>query len=131
MHVKDIYKFKKSFLRRLRAESDTHRSGWQRFLLIKLDARQALPMYPRLMPGALLLLDRHYNALTPYRKGESNMYAVLQTGHCEVRYVELAGKDLLLRPHNQSSPVEVIAIEPGKSASDYLAGRVAHVGLEA
>lgn len=131
MHVKDIYKFKKTFLRRLRAQTEGDRSHWQRFVMIKLDARQAQPMYPRLLPGALLLLDRHYNALTPYRKGELNMYAVLKTDQCAIRHVEVAGNDLLLRPHNQSSPVEVIQIEAGKSTSDYLAGRVAHIALEA
>jgi len=131
MHVKEIYKFKKSFLRRLRAETGGDRSAWQRFVLIKLDAKEAQPMHPRLMPGALLLLDRHYNALTPYRKGELNMYAVLKTDHCAISYVEVAGNDLLLRPHNQSSPLEVIQIEAGKSAPDYLAGRICHISLEA
>jgi hypothetical protein len=32
-----------------------------------------MSMYPRMMPGATLLLDRHYNSLTPYRKSESNI----------------------------------------------------------
>lgn len=131
MHVKEIYKFKKSFLRRLRAQTEGDRSHWLRFILIKLDARQAQPMQPRLQPGALLLLDRHYNALTPYRKGELNMYAVLKTDHCAIRYVELAGSDLLLRPQNQAAPIEVIPLDAGKSAHDYLAGRVCHIDLEA
>jgi hypothetical protein len=131
MHVKDIHKFKKAFLRRLRAETEGDRSSWQRFVLIKLDAKEALSMYPRLLPGATLLLDRHYNALTPYRKGEFNMYAVLKNDTCSVRYVEVAGNHLILRPHNQSSPIEVVTMEEGQSAADYLVGRVCHVGLEA
>jgi len=49
-------------------------------------------MYPRLLPGATLLIDRHYNSLKPYRKGEFNMYAVLKDGTCTVKYVETAGK---------------------------------------
>src|SRR5690349_6040963 len=72
MHVKDILKFKKSFLHRIKPESHTDRSGWQRFVLIKLDAHEALAMHPRLALGATLLIDRHYNSLKPYRKGESN-----------------------------------------------------------
>ncbi len=131
MHVKDILKFKKSFLRKLKAESDGDRSGWQRFVLIKLDAREAMTMYPRLMPGATLLIDRHYNSLQPYRKGEFNMYAVLKNDTCAVRYVEVAGNHLILRPHHQSSPIEVITMEHGKSAADYLVGRVCHIALEA
>src|SRR5579872_6842752 len=35
--VRDILKFKKSFLRRLRA-APVHRRSWQRFVLIKVDA---------------------------------------------------------------------------------------------
>ncbi len=131
MHVKEILKFKKAFLRRLKAETEGDRSGWQRFVLIQVDAREAMSMYPRLMPGATLLIDRHYNSLKPYRKGEFNMYAVLKNDTCAVRYVEVAGNHLILRPHNQSSPIEVVAMEEGKSAADYLVGRVCHIGLEA
>ena len=131
MHVKEILKFKKTFLRKLKAETEGDRSAWQRFVLIKVDAREAMSMYPRLMPGAMLLIDRHYNALKAYRKGEFNMYAVLKNDTCAVRYVEVAGNHLILRPHNQSSPIEVISMEDGKAAADYLVGRVCHVGLEA
>ena len=130
MQVKEILKFKKSFLRKLKARTEGDRSGWQRFLLIKVDPRDALAMYPRLTPAATLLLDRHYNALTPYRKGEFNMYAVLKTDTCTVRYVEVAGNHVILRPHNQSSPIECITLEDGKSPSDYLVGRICHIGLE-
>src|ERR1700727_1909579 len=78
MHVKEILKFKKSFLHKLRAETEGDRSAWHRFVLIKVDAKTPLSMYPGLMPGATLLIDRHYNSLSPYRKGEFNMYAVLK-----------------------------------------------------
>ena len=131
MHVKEIFKFKKTFLRGLKAKTEGDRSGWQRFVLIKADAKDAVAMHPRLAPGATLLLDRYYNALTPYRKGEFNMYAVLKNDTCAVRYAEAAGNQLILRPHNQSSPIEVISIEEGKTAADYIVGRVCHVGLEA
>jgi len=131
MHVKEIFKFKKSFLRRLRAESEPARSSWQRFVLIKLDPKDALPMSPRLVPGALLLLDRHYTALTPYRKGEVNLYAVLKNDICVVRYVEVAGNQLILRPHDQASPLDVIPIDPGKSPADQIVGRVCHIAVEA
>ncbi len=131
MHVKEILKFKRAFLRRFRPDIEGDRSSWQRFVLIKLDAKDALPMYPRLTPGAMLLIDRHYNALTPYRKGEMNMYAVLKNDNCSVRYVETTGNQLILRPHNHFCPIEVIQIDPGKSSADYVAGRICHVSLEA
>lgn len=131
MHVKDILKFKKSFLRKLKADTEGDRSTWQRFVLIKTDAKEASAMHPRLTTGATLLLDRHYNSLAPYRKGEFNLYAVLKEDTCVVRYAEAAGSTLILRPHNQSSPIEVLQIAEGRSASDYLIGRVSHIAAEA
>ena len=131
VQVKEILKFKKNFLHKLRAETAGDRSTWHRFVLIKVDAKEAMSMYPRLTPGATLLIDRHYNSLAPYRKGEFNMYAVLKNNTCTVKYVEVAESHLILRPHNQSSPIEVVSMEEGKSAADYLVGRVCHVGLEA
>jgi SOS-response transcriptional repressor LexA len=128
--VRDILKFKKSFLRRLRADMASLRERWQRFVLIKVDAREGMSMYPRLLPGATLLIDRHYNALTAYRKGEQNMYAVRTESGCTVKYVEVAGKHLVLRPHNPAYPVGVLAIEEGKGFADYIVGRVCHVAIE-
>jgi len=86
-------------------------------------------MYPRLLPGATVLIDRHYNSLKPYRKGESNMYAVNRDGSCTVKYVELAGKQLVLRPHNQAYPVEIMPLGDSRP-SDFIVGRVCYVGIE-
>lgn len=130
MNVKDVLKFKKKFLRDLLAETEGSRSGWERFVLIRVDAREGMSMYPRLLPGATVLIDRHYNSLKPYRKGEANMYAVNQGSVCTVKYVEVAGKQLVLRPHNPAYPVEVIAVDEGKRPADYLIGRVCYVGME-
>jgi hypothetical protein len=128
--VIEILKFKKTFLRKLKAETEGDRSAWHRFVLIRLDPRESVPMVPRLTPGATLLIDRHYNSLKPYRKGEFNMYAVLKSDTCAVRYVEAPGNQLILRPHNQSSPIEVLPIAEGKTASDYLVGRICQVSSE-
>jgi hypothetical protein len=130
MNVKEILKFKKSFLKKLKAETEGDREHWERFVIIRADAREGMSMYPRLLPGATLLIDRHYNSLKPYRKGEFNMYAVLKKESCTVKYLETAGRHLILRPHNQAYPVEIMAMEEGKSASDYIVGRVCHVGME-
>jgi Peptidase S24-like len=130
MNVKEILKFKKVFLHGLRREMETARDRWERFVLIKVDAHEGMSMYPRLLPGATVLVDRHYNSLKPYRKGEFNMYAVNKNGACTVKYVEVAGRQLLLRPHNQAYPVDVLPVEDGKKPADYLVGRVCYVGLE-
>ncbi len=69
-----IHKFKKTFLRKLRADPGGDREDWQRFVVIQADGREGMSMFPRLLPGASVLLDRHYNSLRPYRKHDSNMY---------------------------------------------------------
>lgn len=130
MHVKEILKFKKSFLKKLKPEIEGDRARWERFVLIKADAREGMSMYPRLLPGAMLLIDRHYNSLKPYRKGENNMYAVLKNETCTIKYVETAGRQLILRPHNQAYPIEVLPMEEGRKPADYLVGRVCHIGIE-
>ena len=81
-NVRDILKFKKSFLKRLRPNMASPRDDWRRFVLIKVDQRDGMSMYPRLLPGATVLIDRHYNTLTPYRKNEhySSQWGVRQTG---------------------------------------------------
>lgn len=130
MHVKGIMKFKKNFLKRLRQDAEGDRNRWERFVVIKADVQEGMSMYPRTMPGAALLLDRHYNALTPYRKGESNMYAVRKDGTCTIRYLETVDRNLILRPHNRTHPVEVITVEDGRKPADYIVGRVCHVGVD-
>jgi len=120
MNVKEILKFKKTFLRGLRAETEGRRDDWERFVVIQVDGRDGMSMYPRLLPGATVLIDRHYNSLKPYRKGETNMYAVNKDGASTIKYVELAGNNLVLRPHNQAYPVEVMPLEGDKKPSDYL-----------
>ena len=130
MNVKEIVKFKKNFLHSLRPEMEGHRDDWERFVVIQVDGRDGMSMYPRLLPGATVLIDRHYNSLKPYRKGESNMYAVNKDGTSTVKYVELAGNNLVLRPHNQAYPVEIMPIEADKNAGNYLVGRVCYVGIE-
>lgn len=128
--VKDILKFKKAFLKRLRPAMQTPRDTWQRFVMIRVDARDGMSMYPRLLPGATVLIDRHYNSLKPYHSNEQNMYVVKKDGSATVKYVELAGPNLILRPHNQAYPVDVIPVDNASSAAENIVGRVCHVSID-
>ena len=128
-NVRDILKFKKSFLRRLRPATARGREEWQRFVLMKVDAHEASSMYPRLLPGATVLIDRHYNLLQPYRRNETNIYAVLRNRRCTIKYVERDGDHLVLRPHNQLHPISVLPLE-GSDPSEMIVGRVCHVAIE-
>lgn len=129
--VKELLKLRRSFLNRIRVDlAEPARKSWTRFVLIQLDAKEGMSMWPRLNPGAILLLDRHYNTLRPYRKNDRNIYAVRKDDGSTVKYVELSGSLLILRPHNADYPVEVLPIPEGRTAADLLIGRVAHVALE-
>ena len=86
-------------------------------------------MYPRLLPGATVLIDRHYNLLTPYRRNEANIYTVRRNDSCTIKYVERDGDHLVLRPHNQAHPVSVLPLE-ARDASEMIVGRVCHVAIE-
>ena len=128
--VLEFLRFKKSFLRRVRPEMANQRGNWQRFAMMRADRDSGEAMRPRLLPGSMLLIDRHYNSLRPYRRRQPNMYAIDKSGNLLVRYVELQEAQLLLRPHNQQAPLASIVIRPGKSFADYIIGRVCHVAFE-
>lgn len=126
----EFLRFKKSFLRRIRPEMASERGSWQRFVLIKADKGSGLAMRPRLTPGAMLLIDRHYNSLRSYRRNEPNMYVVKSGAVWQVRYVELQGSQLTLRPENQECGLGYIQPGKGETFADYVVGRVAHVSME-
>src|SRR4051794_7228763 len=54
--IADVLHFKRAFLRRVKARGAAARAEWKRFVLIKADADNALAMYPRVLPGATLLI---------------------------------------------------------------------------
>jgi hypothetical protein len=128
-NVREMQKFKRGFLRKLRSDLQGKRRDWERFVAVRADA-DAISMYPRLLPGATVLIDRHYNSLQPYRRGEANLYAVHVNDACKIRYVELAGENVVLRPHNQSYGVEIVPLGEGQTVADYVIGRVCYVGME-
>ena len=128
--IVEYLRFKKSFLRRIRAEMASERGSWQRFVLMKSDKGSGVAMRPRLAPGAMLLIDRHYNSLRSYRRQEANLYVVKSGPVWQVRYVELQGGQLTLRPENKECGLGYI--QPGKreTFADYVVGRVAHISME-
>jgi hypothetical protein len=86
-------------------------------------------MMPRIAPGAVLLLDRHYNSLEQYHRGSRIIYAVRVGEQCAIRYVAVASGRVTLRPHSAEWPVELVEIGTGRSFAEYLIGRVCHVAF--
>jgi len=128
--VADVLKFKRTFLRRVRSRDSGAHAAWTRFIIVKADAENALAMYPRILPGATLLIDRHYTSLEPYRRREPNIYVVLKGKSVLVRYVEGQSGHLLLRPANNQSPLLSVPFDSQRSATDPIIGRVCHIGTE-
>ena len=128
--VRDSRNFSRSFLRKLKPNDAGNRSEWLRFVLLRLDAKAAGGMFPRIPAGATLLVDRHYNSLQPYRRLQPNIYAVHADARCLIGYVSVSGDHLVLRPQNPQHAVELVRIERGRSYHDYIVGRVCHVGFE-
>jgi transcriptional regulator with XRE-family HTH domain len=128
--VQEIWKIRQSFLRRLRPDMASARQDWIRFVLFKVNAANGLAMQPVIVAGATLLIDRHYNSLRPYRRGSPNIYAVNREGELLVRYLEVHGSHLLLRPQNRQCPLDAIDISRSKSFADFIVGRVCRVSFE-
>ncbi len=128
--VMEYLRFKKSFLRRLRPEMASQREHWQRFVLLRADRDAGEAMRPRLATGAMMLVDRHYNSLHGYRKREQNLYVVQSGSQWRVRYLELQGSQLALRPENPTAALGYVEIPKGRTFADFVVGRVAHVAME-
>jgi len=129
--VLEHVKFKKSFLRRLRSEMASPREEWPRFVCIRADAENGKAMAPYISPGAILLIDRHYNSLQPYRRRHSNVYAVHEAGWVLIRYIEPQDGTLLLRPQSQQFHLTLIGNgNDGSSATEQIIGRICHVSRE-
>lgn len=121
--------FNRAFLRKLKPRAAVDRSDWLRFVLIKLQGRHAGGFFPRSV-AATLLVDRYYNSLEPYRRLHPNLYAVSLAGQCVAAHISVCDNCLLLRPREPRKPIEVVRIEHGRSYSDYIVGRICHVGME-
>lgn len=106
------------------------RSDWERFILLRADAASSKAMGPRMNAGALLLVDRHYNSLLPYRRSQHNLYAVRWNAGCSIRYLAIADDRVILRPHQRDFPIELLRIEQNRNYSDYVVGRVCHISVE-
>jgi transcriptional regulator with XRE-family HTH domain len=92
-------------VQKLRAQMETPRGHWQRFIAVRVSAADAVAMYPRLTRGAMAGIDRHYNSLASLRK-ERNMYLVRWRSDFMLRYVEKVGAELIARAEQMAEPLQ-------------------------
>jgi hypothetical protein len=114
-------------LRSLRASPVGSRRGWERFVAVRVDRRDAEPMHPLLSEDAIAVIDRHYNSLRPHREPTPNLYAVRENTRLVLRYAEYTSTRLVLRPLSINARVNLIEIDPDASPGEYIAGRVAFI----
>ena len=101
-----------------------HRAQWERFVALRVDSDQAAPMEPVLNPGSIVILDRHYNSVAPYRAQQPSIFAARTGSALLLRYVSLEESRLILRPQVQSSPVKLIRMLQTQTPADFIVGRV-------
>lgn len=99
-------------------------AGWDRFVAVRADGQQAAAMEPMIAAGAILVLDRHYNSLAPYRVHQRNLYAVRSGGGLAIRFVDFDEDRLILRPLSLVFPVQLLTPGADETPADYIVGRV-------
>jgi hypothetical protein len=113
-----------------RARTSAKRSHWQRFLAIRADTQQSAAMDPLVSPGAIAVLDRHYNSLAPYRAHRPTLYAVRCGAALLLRFVDFDEGRLILRPYSRAFPVQLLPLATHETPADYIVGRVCLVFSE-
>jgi hypothetical protein len=98
-------------------------AGWQRFVGLRVDAQQAAAMEPTLASGMIVVIDRHYNSIVPYRAHQPTIYAVRHGAVVLLRHVEFDEGHLILRPSAIDCAVQLISIAADRKPSDYIVGR--------
>jgi len=76
------------------------------------------------MPGALLVLDRHYTSLRSYDPRQPSLYATRCRQKVLIRFLSYENGLLILRPWQLKYPIITIEIHNEVSPSDYILGRV-------
>jgi transcriptional regulator with XRE-family HTH domain len=128
--ILEMCSFRKSFLRRLRPRDEQDRGDWTRFVVLKVEVKNARAIFPFEMHSTTLLIDRHYVSLEPYRHRQPNLYAVNFGDRCMAGYLSLLGDNLVLRTRDPEEALQGIRVVPGGGYSQFIIGRVCHAGME-
>lgn len=100
------------------------RAQWERFVALRVDADQAAPMEPVVNAGSIVILDRHYNSVAPYRAQQPSVFAVRTGSALWLRYVSLEESRLILRPYVQNAPIRLVRMMQSQTPADFIVGRV-------
>ncbi len=123
--VRSMLHLPKGVLQGLRSSASKPRRAWQRFVALRISPGDAQAMEPLVRPDAIVLVDRHYNSLVPYRPDRANIFAVRNGSQLLLRHVDFLANRLVLRSYNRAFPIELIELQPRESPGDLIAGRIA------
>ncbi len=110
-----------------RTRSSPTRKQWHRFTAVRVDAQQAAAMGPLLPEGSIVVIDRHYTSLSPYRPHQPTTYAVRFGSSLLLRLVDFDENHLILRPYARSFPVTLLPVPSSSSPADLIVGRICFV----
>jgi transcriptional regulator with XRE-family HTH domain len=108
----------------LRGRHNPARRDWHRFVAVRISPDQAFPMFPILRPQSIVVLDRHYSSLTPFRPPQPDIYGVNDSNALIFRYVSSDSRRVILRPYAIEHPIKLVEIVDRASLSDLIVGRV-------
>jgi hypothetical protein len=94
---------------------------------VRVDGMQAAAMEPILRQHFIVVIDRHYNSLAPYRSQPPTVYAVRGSDALHLCFLEFEADRLIVRPRNQQIPVLLIALGANEQPADRIVGRVCYV----
>ena len=116
------------------------RLPWRRFVAIELSAPEVAGMDPVVVPGSVVVVDRHYNSLKAYerplaegsgresgkelRRRRVNLYLVKEGTKLVVRYAFFKDKKLMLKPYQSRYLTTFVEMASRTEAMELLAGRV-------
>ena len=107
-----------------RVRSSRRYAAWQRFVAVRPNGQETAAMKPILIAGVIVVIDRHYNSIAPYHSDQPTLLAVRYGSGLLLRFVELDGGRLILRPSAVEHPLHFVTVGANETASDYIVGRV-------
>jgi hypothetical protein len=125
---RESLRMRRSLLEDIRPKTAGARSDWRRFVALHADAATIKGMHFRIRERAVLLVDRHYNSLKPYRPEELNIYAVITLNGLLIRHVEVVHGTMILRPDASDVPLVTIPLSRKTKPNNLIIGRICYVG---
>jgi hypothetical protein len=122
--VSEMIPLPAEYLAHLQTRRTPGRRAWERFVAVRTDPTVTKSMMPAIRPHSILIIDRHYNSLTPYRPPAPNIYAVQHGAKLLFRYVAFQKNCLILRPHDIQYPVDLVELSAEESPGRFIVGRV-------